>query len=142
MIYFPAVLPGTGKYEEVKILKPYEAVMIFNRELPDEKLNLVLGKIEKKIKDNGGTEIKLTKWGAKRIAYPMKRAKGATEGSYVLVNFQGESGTPNELMSLLKVTEDIIRYSVICSKPAEEEKEEEKVEIEPSMMLAPEEASK
>jgi small subunit ribosomal protein S6 len=116
-------------------LKPYEAILIFNPAVTEDRIDASISKFEKKIKDSGGTDMITAKWGAKKLASTIKKAKKATEGYYVLINFNGEGRTPNELKSLLNVSEEIIRYSVICSKPAQAEPKEEIVEIEPSMLI-------
>lgn len=116
-------------------MKPYEAIIIFNAGIAEDKIDASVAKFEKKIKDAGGTDIAVNKWGMKKLASPMKKAKKSTDGFYVLINFNGEGKTPNELKSLLNVSEEIIRYSVIASRPEREEVKEEKVEIEPSMII-------
>lgn len=116
-------------------MKPYEAIIIFRSSVATEKIDASVSKFEKKIKDVGGTDVIVTRWGMKKFAYPVKKAKNDTEGYYVFINFSGEGPVPNELRSLLNVTEDVIRYSVINSRPPEKEVKEEKVEIEPSMIL-------
>jgi small subunit ribosomal protein S6 len=119
-------------------LKPYEAIIIFNSGITEDKIDVSIAKFEKKIKDSGGTEIATAKWGTRKLASPMKKAKKASEGYYILINFSGEGRTPNELRSLLNVSEEIIRYSVAVAKPAEEaEPKEEKVEIASSMIMPP-----
>lgn len=116
-------------------MKPYEAIIIFNPAVTEDRMDVSISKFEKKIKDSGGTDLITAKWGSKKLASTIKKAKKATEGYYVLINFNGEGRTPNELKSLLNVSEEIIRYSVICSKPAQAEPKEEVVEIEPSMII-------
>lgn len=116
-------------------MKPYEAIIIFNSSIPEDKIDASVNKFEKKIKDAGGTDINVAKWGVKKLASPMWKAKKSSEGFYVLINFNGEGKTPNELKSILNVSEEVIRYSVICSRLAEQVEKEEKVEIEPSMIM-------
>jgi small subunit ribosomal protein S6 len=117
-------------------LKPYEAIIIFNSGTAEDKIDASVAKFEKKIKDSGGTDIVTAKWGTRKLASPMKKGKKASDGYYILINFNGEGRTPNELKSLLNVSEEIIRYSVVCARPAEEaEPKEEKVEIAPSMIM-------
>ena len=116
-------------------MKPYEAIIIFNPAVTEDRIDASISKFEKKIKDSGGADIITAKWGTRKLASTIKKAKKATEGYYVLINFNGEGRTPNDLKSLLNVSEEIIRYSVICSKPAQAEPKEEKVEIEPSMII-------
>ncbi|MFH1709937.1 MAG: 30S ribosomal protein S6 [bacterium] len=118
-------------------MKPYEAIIIFNPAVTEDKIDVSVSKFEKKIKDSGGVDVITAKWGMRKLASQVKKAKKATEGYYVLINFNGEGATPNELRSLLDVSEEIIRYSVICSRPAQPEPKEEKVEIEPSMIMPP-----
>jgi small subunit ribosomal protein S6 len=116
------------------ILRPYEAIIVFNGALSDDKIEASIAKFEKKIKESGGSDIATEKWGTKKLSFKMKRSKKATEGAYVMIKFNGEGATPNELKNTLRVTEDVIRFSVISASPAKSEPKEEKVEIEPSML--------
>lgn len=116
-------------------MKPYEAIVIFKSTTATEKIDAAVAKFEKKIRDSGGTDIATSKWGIKKLAYPIKKAKNDTEGYYVLIDFNGEGNTPNELKASLNITEEVIRYFVVNAKPAAKEAKEENVEIEPSMIL-------
>ncbi len=113
-------------------MKPYEAILIFNPGIAEDKIDASISKFEKKIKDSGGTDIVTAKWGTRKFAAPIKKA---SEGFYVLINFNGEGTAPNGLRSLLSVSEEVIRYTVMVAKPAQPEPKEEKVEIEPSMIM-------
>lgn len=113
-------------------MKPYEAILIFNPGVAEDKIDASVSKFEKKIKDSGGTDIVTAKWGTRKFAAPIKKA---SEGFYVLINFNGEGAAPNGLRSLLSVSEEVIRYTVMVAKPAQPEPKEEKVEIEPSMIM-------
>jgi small subunit ribosomal protein S6 len=115
-------------------LKPYEAILIFNPGVAEDKIDASISKFEKKIKDSGGTDIITAKWGTRKFAAPIKKT---SEGFYVLINFNGEGSAPNGLRSLLSVSEEVIRYTVMVAKPAQPEPKEEKVEIEPSMIMPP-----
>jgi small subunit ribosomal protein S6 len=123
-------------------LKPYEAILILNSSLTEENVDSAVAKFEKKIKDNGGIDIAVTKWGNKKFATRFASAKKASEGHYVLIRFNGEGKTPNELRDFLNVSEEVLRYSVIASTDTEKEVKEEKVEIEPSMIAQSAEAGK
>jgi small subunit ribosomal protein S6 len=126
----------------LKPLKPYEAIIIFSPEWPEEKMSADIQKIEKKIADNGGTEINTAKWGTKKLAFRFKKAKKANDGQFIFITFKGEGKTPAALKTLLNVTESIIRYSVVNTQEEKAEAKEEKVEIEPSMLGSTEEAPK
>ena len=118
-------------------MKPYEAIIIFNPSISEDKIDASIAKFEKKIKDSGGTDITTAKWGTRKLASPIKKAKKASEAYYVMINFNGEGNTPNDLKTLLNVSEEVIRYSVMCAKPAQPEPKEEKVEIASSMIMPP-----
>ena len=115
-------------------MKPYEAILIFDPKIQEDKIDASVAKFEKKIKDSGGTDLVTAKWGMKKLATPIKKA---TDGFYVFITFNGEGKTPNELKALLNVSEEVFRYSVMFVKPVRTEPRErdEKVEIEPSMIL-------
>ena len=113
-------------------MKPYEAILIFQSGITEEKIDVSVAKFEKKIKESGGTDIVTAKWGVKKFASPLKKA---TEGFYVYITFNGEGKTPNELKALLNVSEEVFRYTVMNVRPVRTEPKEEKVEIEPSMIM-------
>ena len=114
-------------------MRPYEAIIVFNTDLGERNIDASVSRYEKKIKDAGGAEITVAKWGTKKLPFTIKKNRKARDGAYIFIKFNGEGKTPNELKALLNVDEDVIRYSVIQSRP-ETEKVEQKVEIEPSMI--------
>lgn len=115
-------------------MKLYEAIIIFNPIIKEDKIDASVAKIEKKIKDTGGTDINITKWGMKKLASRVKKLKNSTEGNYVLITFNGESKTPNEIKALLNVSEEVARYSVMIARQHKPPIIEDKVEIEPSIL--------
>ncbi|MDD5382676.1 MAG: 30S ribosomal protein S6 [Candidatus Margulisbacteria bacterium] len=106
-------------------MNSYELILIFDSALGDEKIDALVAKIEGKIKGLGGEIEKTDKWGSKRLASQMKKAKKVTMAHYVLIYFQSATSLPAELSSYLKVTEELIRYSIVRAgeKPAEGEAE-------------------
>ncbi|MEA3493327.1 MAG: 30S ribosomal protein S6 [Candidatus Margulisiibacteriota bacterium] len=101
-------------------MKAYELVLIFNPNLGEEKISEILGKIESKIKGFGGEVEKADKMGIKRLASTFKKAKKLTQGYYVVVFFSGEATLPGQISAYLKVTENIVRYSVLQAVPKED----------------------
>ena len=119
--------------KEEFILKAYELVLIFDPNLGEEKISEMLGKVEEKLKGFGGEIEKTDKLGIKRLASTFKKARKLTQGYYVIIFFNGEPTLPGQISANLKVTENIVRYSVlqavpkkapeIVEKPAEAETE-------------------
>ena len=60
-------------------MKPYEAVIIFRSSIDTERIDAAIAKIEKKIRELGGIDMNTTRWGIKKLAYPVKKAKNDTE---------------------------------------------------------------
>jgi len=136
VIYLLAVSYPAHAGQGGNILKPYEAIIVFNGTLSDDKIDASLAKFEKLIKESGGTDIATEKWGTRKLSFRMKRNKKIADGAYVMIKFNSEGATPNELRNALRVSEDIIRFSVIASSITRTEPREEKVEIEPSMLTS------
>jgi small subunit ribosomal protein S6 len=94
-------------------LNPYELILVFDSSLGEEKIDALLAKIEGKIKDLGGEIEKTDKWGTRRLASMMKKARKVTQAYYVLICFKAQTAVPGGLQKYLKVQENVIRYSLV-----------------------------
>jgi small subunit ribosomal protein S6 len=99
--------------EEVFDLSSYELMMIFDPNLGEEKITAILSKVEAKIKGLKGEVVKTDKWGTRALSSVMGRARKLKQGYYVVIYFKAETSVPGELQAYLKVTENIVRYSVL-----------------------------
>jgi small subunit ribosomal protein S6 len=90
--------------------RTYESVVLINAALEDDQIEVILNKIQDTITTHGGSIIEIDKWGRKRLAYPIKKAKS---GYYAIFRF---NSTP-ELISTLernyRLEENIYRYLTI-----------------------------
>lgn len=91
--------------------KMYESVVLINATLEDEQIESTIARIHEVITANGGEIVETDKWGRKRLAYPIKKAKS---GYYLVLRFKA----PTELISTLernyRLDENIIRYITIA----------------------------
>jgi small subunit ribosomal protein S6 len=92
-------------------------MLIFDPDLGEERIGAILSKIEGKIKSLGGGVEKTDKWGVRRLASMVKRAKKLQQAYYVVLYFKSEPSLPEELQNYLKVTENIVRYSIVRAAP-------------------------
>jgi len=108
----------------------YELMLIFDPNLGEETISGIVTKLEEKIKKLGGELEKTDKWGVRRLASVMNKARKLTQGYYVVVYFKSETSLPGQLQSTLKVTENIVRYSLLraTEKPAAEIEGEPQIE--------------
>lgn len=88
----------------------YESVVIINAALEDDQIEATISNIQSHITSHGGEVLDLDKWGRKRLAYPIQKAKS---GYYLVTRFEA----PTELISTLersyRLDENIIRYLTI-----------------------------
>ena len=90
--------------------RTYESVAIINAALEDEQIEATISRILEVITSHGGEIIDTDKWGRKRLAYPIQKAKS---GYYLVLRFNA----PTELIAALernyRLDETIIRYLTI-----------------------------
>jgi len=89
------------------IVKGYEVLYIIRPDLEEEQTKALVAKFSQIVEDNGGTDLKVDVWGKRRLAYEIKKLN---EGFYVLMKFNGEAATVQELERVMKISEEVIRY--------------------------------
>ncbi|TSA26849.1 MAG: 30S ribosomal protein S6 [Ignavibacteriales bacterium] len=88
----------------------YESVVIINATLEDEQVEATISRMQETITTHGGELIDLDKWGRKRLAYPIKKAKS---GYYVVFRFSATTDLVATLERNYRLDENIIRYLTI-----------------------------
>ena len=99
--------PGARDHKEVQNMNKYELAVVLNVKLEDEERAAAIEKITNYITRFGGTVTNIDEWGKKRLAYEIQKMK---EGFYYFIQFDGDSTTPNELESRIRIMEPVIRY--------------------------------
>lgn len=110
-------------------MNQYELILLFDSAMGEDKIGLILGKVEDKIKALGGEVSKTEKWGTRKLASMVRKAKNLTQAYYVLVRFNAPSGLPASLNGYLKVSEHIVRHFI--SRAVELPPAEERIEGRP-----------
>ena len=88
-------------------MNKYELAVVLNVKLEDEERAAAIEKITNYITRFGGTVTNIDEWGKKRLAYEIQKME---EGFYYFIQFDGDSTTPNELESRIRIMEPVIRY--------------------------------
>ena len=88
-------------------MNKYELVVVISSKLEDEERAAALEKVQNYITRFGGTVTNVDEWGKKRLAYEIQKMK---EAFYYIIQFDGETNTPNELEGRLRLMEPVIRY--------------------------------
>lgn len=103
-------------------MRRYESIVILRPDLEEDKHKETVEKFKKLLSDNGAENISVDLWGKKKLAYEIKNHN---EGFYVFFVFDSEPAAVSEFERVLKITDEIIRYLVVCSEIEDEIEEEE-----------------
>ncbi len=91
-------------------VKNYESVIILNATLEDEQIEVSLNKILESIKSYGGEIKDVDKWGRKRLAYPIEKAKS---GYYVVIRFTAPTEAIARIERVYRLDETVIRFLTV-----------------------------
>ena len=91
-------------------MKTYEMLYVLDSALADEAKDAVETTLPLKfsaiVADFNGKVVSTDKWGVKKLAYPIKYK---TDGYYVLMTFEAESGAVAELDRVAGLSSEVLR---------------------------------
>ena len=89
-------------------MNKYEMLTIFSASLSDEQKDAIVDKYAKLMEKGGKVESinKANPWGLRKLAYPIKYK---SEGYYVLYNFEATADVVIEVVSLMRIDENVLR---------------------------------
>jgi small subunit ribosomal protein S6 len=89
----------------------YDLIFICRPATPEEEIDKILGTLENTVAERGGKVEKKEKWGARKMAYRVKRHR---EGYYVLMVLRATQGDMvHEVERRLKVNDAVIKYMTV-----------------------------
>lgn len=88
-------------------MNKYELAVVVSAKIEDDERAQVIEKVKALIERFGGQISDVDEWGKRRLAYEIQKMK---EGFYYFIQFDGDSTTPNELESRIRIMEPVIRY--------------------------------
>ncbi|HEY8875573.1 MAG TPA: 30S ribosomal protein S6 [Desulfosporosinus sp.] len=91
-------------------MKAYELLYIIRPDLDEEATTALVDRLSGLVATNGGDNLTVEKWGKRRLAYEIEDYK---EGQYILMNFEGEGRTSQEIERVMKISEDVIRFLTV-----------------------------
>ena len=87
-------------------MKTYEMLYVLDSALADEAKDAFEAKFAAIVQDFNGKVLSTDKWGVKKLAYPIRYK---TEGYYVLMTFEAESGVDKELDRVAGLSSEVLR---------------------------------
>ena len=91
-------------------MKAYELLYIIRPDLDEEATTALVDRLSGLVATNGGDNLTVEKWGKRRLAYEIEDYK---EGQYILMNFEGEGRTSQEIERVMKISEDVMRFLTV-----------------------------
>jgi small subunit ribosomal protein S6 len=91
-------------------MKAYELLYIVRPDLDEEATTALVDRLSGLVASNGGDNLTVEKWGKRRLAYEIQDYK---EGQYILMNFDGEGRTSQEIERVMKISDDVIRFLTV-----------------------------
>lgn len=90
--------------------RKYEAFYIVRPDLKDEEVQKIADRFKKVVEDKGGSVEKAGKWDKRKLAYEIN---GLKDGIYILMNFEAAADVPAELNRLMRISDDVIRHTIL-----------------------------
>jgi small subunit ribosomal protein S6 len=90
-------------------MRAYELMVIFGVDTDESNIQTLVNRLEKMANDADGTLEKLDKWGVRRFAYEIRKAR---EGFYVVLEFLAPNAL-TELDRTLRLADEVIRHKFV-----------------------------
>ena len=91
-------------------MRPYEVMIILDAQLEDDAIRTTTDRALDLIRNGGGENVRVDRWGRRRFAYEVKHR---WEGYYVLVHADAEPTTMSDLDRVLHLADEVIRHKII-----------------------------
>lgn len=90
-------------------MRAYELMVIFKADTDESSIQTFMNRLGELAKNEGGTLVKLDKWGVRRFAHEMRKAR---EGFYVVAEFTAPNAMP-ELDRVMRLADEVIRHKFL-----------------------------
>ena len=91
-------------------MRRYETIFIVRPNIAENEIDAVISRTSSIIEDDGGTIIKVDKWGLKKLAYLIKKEN---QGYYVYVDYAGIPASVSEIERLFRIDDKILKYLTV-----------------------------
>lgn len=91
-------------------MRYYETLYIINPDLADDEYRDVVAKINTFVEKEKGVVTKVEEWGKRTLAYEVKKFD---KGSYVLLQYCGESGIVEQLKREMTLDDRVLKFQTI-----------------------------
>jgi small subunit ribosomal protein S6 len=91
-------------------VRDYEAVYIFDTQVPEEQITEKLERYHALLTDGGAEITAVDQWGRRQLTYPIRKQNA---GHYVVAQFRSGPDPLPEYERLMKLDEGLLRYLIV-----------------------------
>ena len=91
-------------------MRRYETIFIIRPNVVEDDIEAVITKISSIIEGDGGTIIKVDKWGLKKLAYLIQKE---SQGYYVYVDYASISASVSEIERVSRIDDRVLKYLTV-----------------------------
>ena len=91
-------------------MRIYEQLFIVRPDAAEPDIDALIGQLTAVVTESGGTVDKTDKWGARKLAYQVRRFN---EGFYVLLQYHAAPGVVKELERRMRVSDLVLKYLTV-----------------------------
>lgn len=91
-------------------MRRYETIVIVDPDIGEEQRTPVFDRIRELVPQKGGLVVEFDEWGARKMAYEIKRKK---RGYYLRVDYCGTGGLVNEMERQFRIDDRVLKYMTI-----------------------------
>lgn len=90
-------------------MRAYELMVIFKADTDESSIQTFMNRLGELAKNEGGSLVKLDKWGVRRFAHEMRKSR---EGFYVVAEFMAPNAL-TELDRVMRLADEVIRHKFL-----------------------------
>jgi len=91
-------------------MRRYETIFIIRPTIAEDDITGIIEKVNSIIEGDGGTFIRVDKWGLKKLAYLIKKE---SQGYYVYVDYAGMPASVKEMERIFRIDDRVLKYLTV-----------------------------
>ena len=91
-------------------MRRYETVFIVKSSTGEDEITAIIDKVSSIITGDGGTVLKVDKWGLKKLAYLIKKE---SQGYYLLMDYAAIPDAVAEIERIFKIDDRLLKYMTL-----------------------------
>jgi small subunit ribosomal protein S6 len=91
-------------------MRRYETVFILKSSTGEDEITAIIDKVSSIITDDGGTVLKIDKWGLKKMAYLIKKE---TQGYYIHIDYAAVPAAVAEIERIFKIDDRLLKFMTL-----------------------------